>query len=81
MGRPAGPSGAKTVRVTVVMTTTLAERVGRAVVLADMSKSEFICAVLENALVDLPSASDADLEAMEQQQDAAADWRRERGLR
>lgn len=63
------------------MTTTLAERVGRAVVLADMSKSEFICAVLENALVDLPSASDADLEAMEQQQDAAADWRRERGLR
>lgn len=81
MARPPGPGGRKTVRVSVVMTTALAERLERAVVLGDLSKSEFICAVIENALVDMPSASDADLEAMERDQDAAADWRRERGLR
>jgi hypothetical protein len=76
-----GPDGPKMVRVSVCMTASLAERVGRAVVMADLSKSEFICAVLETALADLPSASDADLEAMEAQQDAAANWRSERGLR
>lgn len=81
MARPVKDGGRKTVRFSVVMTEPSFERLGRAIVAANMSRSEFVCAVLENALVDLPSVSDADIEAMEQQQDVAADWRRDRGLR
>jgi hypothetical protein len=81
VARPVKGEARKTVRFSVVMTEPLSERLGRATVAANMSRSAFVCAVIENALLDLPQASDADLEAMEQQQDAAANWRAERGLR
>jgi hypothetical protein len=81
VARPPKGEARKTVRFTVVMTEPLAERLGRALVASNLSRSEFVCAVIENALADMPSASDADIEAIEAQQDAAADWRAERGLR